>query len=250
MEDNWLKSPLGADLLQTERTLVGSVAEGVFGEIGLQVGQWGPSATFADVFRTQRSGLVSAAGNEGVALVSAPHQLGIESDSVDVMLLPHTLDVCEHPHAALREAARVLRSDGQLIILAFKTGGAWGLRRLLPGAVYPPVANRLLAERQLTDWLELLDIRIMARERYFFRLPWQPRKVSANATYQQWGARFWPEFAACYLLRAQKRLRTLTPVTPAWRRPKKVVASLVKPSTRVARLRIDSMGKKGRDNSQ
>ncbi len=249
MNNDWLETPLGSDLIRTEKSLVASVTEGIFGEVGLQVGQWGAARDFTQNFRTQRRGVVGSAAEDGIALVSEPHQLGVESDSVDLLLLPHTLDVCEHPHAALREAARVLRSDGQLVVLAFKTGGVWGLRRIWPGTVYPPIATRLLAERQLTDWLELLDLRIMARERYFFRWPWQPRGSSANPTFQQWGARFWPEMASCYLLRAQKRIRMLTPVTPAWRRPKKVVATLVKPSTRVARTVIRPTGKPPKSRS-
>lgn len=234
MTDEWLTTGLGSDLLSAEQALFTGVAEGVFGEFGLQLGCWGPLNAFTSTMRTQRTGVVVSRPVQGASLVSAPHQLAVQSDSVDFLLLPHTLDRCDRPQATLREAARVLRSDGQLVILAFKPGGLWGLRRLWPGTTYPPATQQLIAERHLTDWLELLDFRIMARQRYFFRWPWQQAARNSNNTYQNWGERFWPELAACYLLRAQKRLQTLTPVRPAWSRPKRV-ATLVKPSTRVAR---------------
>lgn len=237
MQLQWLNSPLGQDLLRAEQGLMRNIAEGVFGEYGVQLGQWGESDSFLRYVRTQRKGLLVDRPVAGASLCSALDTLAIESDSVDLLLLPHTLDVCEHPQATLREANRVLRSDGQLIIFSFKPGGIWGLKRLRPGASYPPGSRRLVAERHLADWLELLDLRVLTRQRYFFRLP--RKSVSRESdVWERWGERFWPELGACYLLRAQKRLRTITPIRAPWRQSSKVVASLVKPTARVARERI------------
>ncbi|MEO1037773.1 MAG: methyltransferase domain-containing protein [Pseudomonadota bacterium] len=232
MNHGWLQTPLGAALLEAEQRLVQSAMEGIFGEVCVQVGQWGEPDAFIRFARTQRAGVVGPQPDAGISLVSAPDQLGIADDSVDLMLLPHTLDLCEHPHAALREATRVLRSDGQLIVLAFKPGGLWGLKRLWPGSRFPDCAQRVVGERQLSDWLELLDLRVTAKERYFFKWPSDTGAEQTSPVWQQWGERFWPELAACYALRAQKRLRTLIPLRSRWKPRKKVVAGLVKPSIR------------------
>jgi ubiquinone/menaquinone biosynthesis C-methylase UbiE len=61
-------------------------------------------------------------------------QLAVASDSVDAVLLPHTLERSSSPHAVLREVDRVLRPDGVLIVLSFAPGGLWGLRHLLSAA--------------------------------------------------------------------------------------------------------------------
>ncbi len=55
-------------------------------------------------------------------------------------------------------------------MLGFKTGGLWGLRRLVPGAGLPPGADHLISERRLRDWLQLLDFRIHGLTALFLSL--------------------------------------------------------------------------------
>ncbi len=234
MDTDWLNSPLGQRLLAAEGELLREPLAGIFGEHCVQVGSWGEPTTFLRHVRTQYAGIVAERAGDGVGALARAESLGLCSDSVDLLLLPHTLDYCERPHAVLREATRVLRSDGQMILLGFKPGGVWGLKRLWPGVRYPANTRQTVAERKLADWLELLDLRIVSRQRYFFSLPRQAKASERFPLWQSWGERFWPELASCYVFRVQKRLRTLTPVRTRWRRQKKVVAGLVKPSARVA----------------
>ena len=162
------------------------------------------------------------------------------SESVDVVLLPHTLDYSDdRSHAVLREADRVLTPHGHLVILGFKPGGLWGLRRLIPGAGLPPGGAHLIPDRRLSDWLQLLDMRILGISRYFFRWPLPGNKGQSSAEWENRGRRFWPELAACYMLSAQKRVVTMTPVKKPWRTRAKVVGSIVEPTTRASRIRFD-----------
>jgi SAM-dependent methyltransferase len=243
---DWLKKPLGAALLQQEVRVAEEALDGVFGEQCLQLGLWGDSRTFLRFTRTQRSSLIvdtrvdSSAGTP--CAIGNMHQLPIESDSIDAVFLPHTLDYSDRPHAILREVDRVLRRDGRLIILGFKPGGLWGLRRLIPGAAMPPGADHLISDRRLKDWLKLLDMRIQATSRYFFRWPLPGNKAGGSNKWERRGQAWWPELSACYMLSAQKRVSTLTPVKPLWRRKPKVVAGLAEPSTRasqISRIRFD-----------
>jgi SAM-dependent methyltransferase len=215
----------------------------IFGEYCLQLGLWGEPRHFLKAARTQRK--VCIAAPENVVAGAAPdlhgqlHRLPIASDSMDAVLLPHTLDYSARPHAILREVHRVLRSDGHLIVLGFKPGGLWGLRRLVPGAGLPPAIEHLISDRRLSDWLRLLDMRIHGMSRYFFRWPLPGNKGWCSESWERRGQRWWPELSACYMLTAQKRLYTLTPVKNPWRARPKVVGSLVEPSTRVSQIRIE-----------
>ena len=227
---DWLKTPLGTSLLEQETRIVAEVIDDVFGEECLQIGTWGDSAQFLKLSRTQRSLLV-AGQDDNAAIIAESHRLPIESDSIDSVLLPHTLDFSRYPHAVLREVHRVLRASGNLVILGFRPGGLWGLRRLIPGAEIPPGAHDLLSDRTLRDWMKLLDMRVHGVTRYFFRLPLQGGKARSKQ-WERRGRRFWPELSACYLVSAQKRVSTLTPVRPTWRKTVKVVGGLAESANR------------------
>ncbi|MDX1516092.1 MAG: methyltransferase domain-containing protein [Woeseiaceae bacterium] len=236
----WLQTPLGRSLLVQEARVVEEALDGIFGEQMLQLGHWGDARTFLRYSRTQRSTLIAEQAGEGHAgAVGELHRLPVESDSIDSVLLPHTLDYSDKPHAILREVDRVLRSDGHLVVLGFRPGGLWGLRRLIPGAAMPPGDLHLVPDRRLRDWLKLLDMRIHGVTGYFFRWPLSRLKGRASPTWERRGQRWWPEVSACYLVTAQKRVSTLTPVRPVWRKKPKVVAGLAEPSTRVSRVRFD-----------
>ena len=240
MTQEWLQTALGKALLQMEVRVVEEALDGIFGEQCLQLGLWGDNRTFMRFTRTQCCSVI-ADTRAAIASAGKPcalgdmHRLPIASDSVDAVLLPHTLDLSDRPHAILREVDRVLRRDGRLIILGFKPAGLWGLRRLIPGAGMPPGADHLISDRRLKDWLQLLDMRIQSTTRYFFRWPLPGNKARGSNKWERRGQAWWPELAACYMLSAQKRVSTLTPVRPLWRANPKVVAGLAEPSTRASR---------------
>lgn len=273
-QGDWLATPLGQRLLETETALLAEAFEGLFGEQFLQLGRWGETEGFAALARTQRatvltppaadspgaldgpvrgsdqggqsgqSGQDGQSGDCGGHVVGALDRLPVASDSIDVLLLPHTLERCARPHAVLREVDRVLRSDGHLVVLGFKPGGLWGLKRALPGASFPPDASQLISDRRLGDWFRLLDLRIHGLRRYFFRWPFAANAAPADGAWEDLGRRWWPELAACYMLTAQKRTITLIPLRRRWHARPKVAASLVEPTARnlpqpnIARRRI------------
>ena len=239
----WLQTPLGQALLAQESRLIEEALDGRFGVECLQLGVWGEPRSFIRFARTQHSACIANPPNVSTGELPSAygrmHRLPVATDSIDVAILPHTLDFSDRQHEVLREVHRVLRSDGHLIVLGFKPGGLWGLRRLIPGAGIPPRTRNLISDRRLSDWLKLLDLSIHRSTRYFFKWPVTGTEVSAGGTWEQRGRRWWPELGACYMLTAQKRQYPLTPVKQPWRARPKVVGGLVEPSTRVSRLNID-----------
>ena len=52
-------------------------------------------------------------------LMVDPAVLFFTEASLDLLALPHTLELCANPHAALREAHRVLVYEGRIVITGF-----------------------------------------------------------------------------------------------------------------------------------
>jgi SAM-dependent methyltransferase len=245
----WLETPLGEALLARESRIVEEAFDGIFGEQCLQLGLWGDRQTFLRHSRTQRKWLIEEGNPAPVGAASsrdtAPaaighfHRLPVQDGSVDCVLLPHVLDYSDRPHAILREVDRVLTAHGHLAILGFKPGGLWGIRRLVRGAGLPPEAHHLVAERRLRDWLQLLDMRIHGIQPYFFRWPFPGRRGAVSERWEQRGRNWWPTFAACYMLTAQKRVSTLTPVRPVWSTQPKPVPGLAGTTNRVSKIHFE-----------
>ena len=137
--DAWIAGPLGGILIEQERAIVARLARmrvrpalPAGGRLGRQ------SDAFLARARTRRAALVSGRPAPGAALVAEPAALSLQSDSVDVMLLPHTLEFAPDPHEVLREAARVLTGEGELVVLGFEPLGAWSLRNAFTRGGCPP----------------------------------------------------------------------------------------------------------------
>ena len=207
----WLETGTGRRLLVEESRRVRQALEGIFGDQFVQIGQWRPRE-YRTFSRTRRSAVIGDQIREGVDLVSALDCLAIADDSVDVALLPHVLETHDDPHGVLREVDRILRSDGHIVILGFNPVSWWGLRHFLSRRKFPNGIQRMISEHRLRDWLRLLNFSVSHASFQYFQSP----------------------IAGGYLLVARKELFTVTPIKPAWNRPRRMVGQLVNPTTRNA----------------
>ncbi len=224
MRDNvtteWFDGPLGARVLREEAALARVALDDVFGFELLQVGAWGPAQHLLGGARTQHMTLVAPRPGPGVTLCGTLESLPFASDSIDAILLPHTLELVADPYAVLREAERVLCAEGCLMICGFNPLSGWGARqsfaRHVQRRTFPPQTRRMLSERRLRDWMALLDFEVATVYGYLGVLPMtrRPRKL-ADGTVRQAEYRARPALTAgAYLLKARKRVQTLTLVRP------------------------------------
>ncbi len=205
----------------------------VFGWELLQLGIWGSSAKLLAGCRTRRHAVVS---NRRVASADADiaarlSQLPIANASVDAVVLPHTLEFETDPYAVVREADRVLAGEGQLIVLGFRPFSPWGFRSRAISRGYPPGLKRMLGARRIADWLELLGYDVSLTRNYLFAPPWggsAPRAGQPSALLRRGWFNPWP--AGAYLIKARKRVYTLTPIRPKLQRAQPI-GGLVKPTT-------------------
>jgi SAM-dependent methyltransferase len=241
---DWLRTPVGQRVFALERKYVSEALAHVFGWQLLQIGEWGSTCENDGLLaesRTQQKSVIarridmpvpgSDAGRTG-RIVSRIDALGIASDSVDAVLLPHTLERETDPHAVLREVERILMGDGQLIVLGFRSLSFWGMRQLLARNGYPPGTERLLSEWRVRDWLKLLGFEIVDARRFLFTGPWGKAAPNSQRFFEIVGSHAWPFLAGAYMLKARKRVYSVTPVRLRWRTRTGVVGGLVEPAAR------------------
>jgi SAM-dependent methyltransferase len=226
---DWFAGPLGTRVLREEAALARLALDDVFGFELLQVGQWGPARHLLDGARTQHTTLLAPHLNPGVTLCGPPASLPFASDSIDAILLPHTLELVEDPYAVLREAERVLCAEGCLMICGFNPFSGWGARRAFAQyfsrPAFPPQTRRMLSERRLRDWVALLGFDVDSVYGYLGLLPMTGRlpeyRPRAALT------------AGAYLLKARKRVQTLTLVRPRRRARQRVRVGAAEPTSKV-----------------
>ena len=227
---DWLDGALGRIVLREEAAVVRKALDDVFGFEFLQVGTFGPGRALLAGARTPHTILVAATHECGVSLCAPLDALPFASDSIDGILLPHTLELVEDPYAVLREAERVLCAEGCLLICGFNPWSGWGGRRLFARAArhkdFPPQVRRLLTEGRLRDWVALLGFDVDQVSGYLGPLPIAGSPATDGRTHPAW-------LSGAYLLKARKRVHTLTPVRKKVRAHAPVLIRVPEATTRV-----------------
>jgi SAM-dependent methyltransferase len=218
---SWLETPAGKALLEQERKVTGRVLERVFGDQILQIGSWGPVGELLESARTQYSAVLGSPDDTDAHVAIEPTRLAVLTDSVDAVLLPHTLDLSKDPHGVLREVHRILRPDGKLIVLGINPHSWWGMRnRFTPGG-FPPAIRRHISRRRLADWLRLLNLSIDKIYPCF-----------ASSAGSPFVRRHFGWFASTYMLVATKETIPMTIIRPRLQRRQRLVGSFANPTTR------------------
>jgi SAM-dependent methyltransferase len=230
----WWGTPLGRSLLAAEAELLGEAMEDVFGWELLQVGAWGAARELLGRGRTRRESLVAAPGfAPGADIIARPAHLPVGGDSIDAVLLPHTLEFAPDPYAVLREVDRVLVGEGRLLILGFRPWSLWGMRARASRRGFPPGLRRVLSPSVVREWLVLLGYEVVAQSRYLYLGPWSRGVSQSEGTGRMLRPGItYPLPGGAYLLKARKRVYTLTPIRPRLRERPAVLGGLVKPTTR------------------
>ncbi|MBI3560713.1 MAG: class I SAM-dependent methyltransferase [Gammaproteobacteria bacterium] len=217
----WYRTPLGLALAHHERELVQTAVANLFGYFLVQIG-WLDSADWLTSSRISQRVLIGFPGTEPehhpISLIAEPHQLPLQSDSIDVVVLPHTLEFSHYPHEVLREVERVLIPEGHIVLLSFNPWSLWGARRYLPWKrLSPPWCARFLGTTRLKDWLALLGFEVLTSRGYCYHPPLQSEALlGRQGLWERVGQQVWPILGAANLLVARKRVTTLTPVRPRW----------------------------------
>jgi SAM-dependent methyltransferase len=238
---DWFETPLGRYLLEREFAYLDGVVADLFGFNALQIGL--PEHDFLRASRIPLRCRIGAAGP--VQLLCDPEFLPFAANSVDVCLLPHTLEFAPNPHQILREVQRVLMPEGHLLVTGFNPWSLWGLQRALrKGADDYPWCGRFINLPRLKDWLALLGFEIAGGRMSCYAPPlsrehWLDRFRFMEAA----GDRWWPIAGGVYFVDAVKRVAGIRVITPKWNTPLQSKERLAATTQQVARGRLRIVAK-------
>ena len=133
MQDFW-GSPAGRYLKAWETVKMETLVSDVFGFHALQLGLPELDALAANRMPHRWCAVhdpddVSLGAKVRQAqLVCEPSALPFPEASLDLVAMPHTLELHPDPHAVLREVARVLVPEGRVVICGLNPNSLWGWR--------------------------------------------------------------------------------------------------------------------------
>jgi hypothetical protein len=125
------------------------------------------------------------------------------------------------------------------MICGFNPFSGWGARRVFGRYFrrpsFPPQTRRMLSERRLRDWMALLDFEVASVYGYLGPMPMtrRPRKLADGTVRQAEYRTRRPLAAGAYLLKARKRVQTLTLVRPKRRPRQRVLVPAAEPTTKL-----------------
>lgn len=220
----WFQTPPGRYLLAWERAQFQKAVSDVFGFHALQLGL--PEIDALCDNRMPHRWLAHHAPTPGAAFLTDFSALPFPASSLDLVVLPHSLELAHDPHTTLREVERVLMPEGRVVICGLNPASLWGLRqrrahlyhRMGFGHMFLPEAGEFIGHWRLRDWLRLLGFEVeilrfgcyrpaLSSEQWLHRFSWM----------DMIGERLWPILGAAYFVVAVKRVRGMTLLNPSWR---------------------------------
>jgi SAM-dependent methyltransferase len=253
----WLATPTGQYLLRWETAQFDEAVSDIFGFHALQLGFFELDALRSNrmphrwLAVTSDQAVPAAECTAGTArtrlrhaaLVANAEALPFSAASLDLLVLPHTLELSADPHAALREAERVLVPEGRVVITGINPNSLWGFRQSrahlyrsarrcfgkeldINGSFLPGAGQSMgsIGYWRLRDWLRLLDFEVESARFGVYAPSFASQKwLKRFAWMDTLGPRWWPIFGATYCVVAVKRVRGVRLLEPA-RKPRKAGA--------------------------
>lgn len=164
----WSNTPVGRAFLSAEKTRLRETLAHQFGFHLVFSGEHSCADLLQDTPILHRMVLTPTPVENLSSLAADLEALPFLTESVDLLILQHCLEFSPNPHAVLQEAARVLLSEGRLVIFLFNPVSLWGLYRLFKSKrAHFPWFGHFYSRSRVVDWLKLLGFAEFEMEDFF-----------------------------------------------------------------------------------
>lgn len=226
------QTQVGVNVARAVEGIVWQQCASIFGYYALELGDvFTADGLLKNSTITKTLMLKSAQPADVIAQAEA---LPFESDSIDLVVLPHSLDIADDPHQVLREVERCLVPGGHVIIIGFNRFSFYGLWHLLhKWRKRDSMWSRpFYSAGRIRDWCSLLGLDKI-KVSYTAYLPPIQRLQQLLSMQRLAGLveRRLRYSGGVYVMVAHKRIARLTPLRQRWVRPENLIpGKIVKPS--------------------
>lgn len=146
------------------------------------------------------------------------HELPILTGSIDIVLLPHTLEFIDNPRQLLAEACRIIKPEGLIVICGFNPYSLWGVRKIFTRDKITPWNANFLPAHRIKKWLQLADFEMEKHSSILFPPPFKQHSVYAKFQFlEKVGRAVTPKLGGVYILLARAKVVPLTPIRMKWK---------------------------------
>ncbi len=232
--EQWYVSAQGRIFTRNLQQTLDPWLQGVFGFHAVQLGLLPPDRVLLDALRINHRVVVDPAN--GGDLRCDPTALPFASDSVDLVIVAHTMEYTDDPHQLLREIERILVPEGRLLVVGIDSWTLWAAWQKLRRRPY-----RLYSQWRLKDWLNVLGFEVQYSELLSMINPRFPGWLQRSPKTARLATLLAANVAGGYALLARKRVATLTPLETPWKtRPRLIAGGVAEPAARgVKRVQKD-----------
>ncbi len=229
--NQWLTKPfLGTALARAEREVLTKLLVNHYGKHAVLIGVPHQMPLLQETHFSSPT-LISplhAHDLENHVIESDLHELPILSGSVDLVLLPHTLEFVENPRQLLAEACRIIKPEGLMVVMGFNPYSSWGLAKKMPTFNAVPWGRQFIASKHIQTWMRLADFQIESSQSFFVRPPVGDVNWFEKLHWMETLLHPFPFVGAVNVLIGRAKVIPLTPIRMKW---KQQLSGLRLPST-------------------
>jgi hypothetical protein len=206
----WYQTPRGKLQKQLELDYLQRSITVSCKQIILQIGGLGWENEFIDceLYRNYTILDTKGLGYSGARKIRAKaHHLPLQSDSVDMIILPHLLEFDLSRFQTMREIERILKPEGVLVVLNFNPWSLWvRYQYIWDKKLADSWRGHFIGRGRILDWLKLLNFEVISLTQFNFD--------SVASTHSKHTCNLYSIFATAYAIKAIKRRYSIIPLTP------------------------------------
>ena len=219
--DQWLTQQfLGSHLLQTEHALMSKMLHRHFGKHALLIGvpaQYDLLLSTSIPWHSMLTPLPLKEEKKQRCIECDLDELPLLTGSIDLVILPHTLEFIDNPRQLLTEACRIVKPEGLIIICGFNPFSFWGFKKMMTKNKFMPWGANFIPAAKIKKWLKLSDFFLEKQQAILFRPPINYPPLHKKLQFLEQLGKCLPLLGGGYIIAARAKVAPLTPIRLKWK---------------------------------